>query len=132
MSAILQKMHWKTTIQGDVVFYWAKDQNPDEYSGFRASGGGKNRRDVRDVPVQEIANAIYTVLYEQVSMGQEDLLREAAKKLGYPRLGGNVLSALAAGIQYAQEQGGMFLGVNDAFVLSDMGTTRAEEIIKSF
>lgn len=132
MSAILQKMHWKTTIQGDVVFYWDKDQNPDGYSGFRASGDGENRRDVRDVPVQEIANAIYTVLYEQVSMEQEDLLREAAKKLGYTRLGGNVLSALAAGIQYAQEQGGMLLGVNDAFVLSDMGTTRAEEIIKSF
>ena len=52
--------------------------------------------------MQEATNAIYTVLYEQISMGQEDLLRETANKLGYTRLGNNVLSALALGIQYAQ------------------------------
>ena len=132
MNTILRKMHLKTTTQEDVVFYWDKDQKPDAYIGFRVSGDGENRRDVRDVPVQEVANAIYTVLYEQISMGQEDLLREAAKKLGYTRLGGNVLSALASGIQYAQDQEGILPGVNGAFVLSDAGTARAEDTMKSF
>lgn len=96
------------------------------------SGEEENRRDVRDVPVQEVANAIYTVLYEQVSMGQEDLLRETAKKLGYTRLGGNVLSALALGIQYAQAQGGITTGTNGTFVLSSGGTARAEATLHSF
>lgn len=37
------------------------------------------------VPVQEIANAIYTVLYEQVSMEQEDPFARSCKKIGlYP------------------------------------------------
>lgn len=132
LNTILRKMHPMTTIQEDVVFYWNKDQNPDAYVGFRVSGDEENRRDVRDVPVQEVANAIYTVLYEQGSMGQEDLLRETAKKLGYTRLGGNVLSALVLGIQHAQAQGGITIGVNGVFVLTNDGTARAEATLKVF
>ena len=132
MGTILRKMSPKTTQQDDVVFYWRQDQNPDAYVGFRVNGDGENRRDVRDIPVQEVANAIYTVLYEQVSMAQEDLLRETAKKLGYTRLGGNVLSQLALGIQYAESQGGITRGTNGTYVLSAGGTARAEATLKSF
>lgn len=84
-------------------------KNSDTFVGYRVSGDGDHRRDVRDVPAQEIANAIYTVLYEQVSMGQDDLLRETANKLGYTRLGNNVLSALAMGIHYMPSP--MMIGV---------------------
>lgn len=132
MGTILRKMSPKTTQQDNVVFYWKQDQNPDAYVGFRVSGDGENRRDVRDIPVQEVANAIYTVLYEQVSMAQEDLLRETAKMLGYTRLGGNVLSQLALGIQYAEGQGGITRGTNGTYVLSAGGTARAEATLKSF
>ena len=132
LNTILRKMNPQTTTQEDTVFFWKKDQNPDAYIGFRVSGDGDNRRDVRDVPVQEVANAIYTVLYEQISMGQEDLLRETANKLGYTRLGNNVLSALALGIQYAQAQGGITTGTNGTFVLSNGGTARAEATLQSF
>ncbi len=132
LNGLLQKMNLKTTIQDGVVFYWKQDQNPFVHLGFRVSGEGDNRRDVRDVPVQEVANAIYTVLYEQVSMAQEDLLRETANKLGYTRLGNNVLSALALGIEYAQSQGGITTGANGTFVLSDSGTARAEATLQSF
>ncbi|MGN1026241.1 MAG: DUF3320 domain-containing protein, partial [Faecousia sp.] len=59
MGTILRKMSPKTTQQDDVVFYWRQDQNPDAYVGFRVSGEAENRRDVRDIPVQEVANAIY-------------------------------------------------------------------------
>lgn len=129
MNTILRKMKLRSTTQANSVFYWRKDQNPDAYTGFRVSGDGDNRRDVRDVPVQEVANAIYAVLYEQVSMDQEDLLRETARKLGYTRLGGNVLSALTFGIQYAKSQGGISIGTNGAYVLSNNGMARAEVIM---
>ncbi len=132
LNMLLGKMNIRTTAQGDAVFYWKKGQDPDAYVGFRVSGDGANRRDVRDVPVQEVANAIYTVLYEQISMAQEDLLRETANKLGYTRLGNNVLSVLALGIQYAQAQGGIALGTNGTFVLSNNGTARAEATLQSF
>lgn len=132
LNTILKKMNLQTTMQDDVVFYWKREQNPDAFVGFRVSGNEENRRDVRDVPVQEIANAIYTVLHEQISMGQEDLLREAANKLGYTRLGSNVLPAMELGIQYAQAQGGITTGANGTFILTDAGTTRAEATLNSF
>ena len=132
MDTVLRRMDLKMTQQGDTQFCWAQNQNPDAYVGFRVSGEGDSKRDVRDVPVQEIANAIYTVLYEQVSMGQDDLLRETANKLGYTRLGSNVLAALAHGIAYAQKQGGITTGSNGTYVQSNGGTARAEAILKSF
>ena len=132
MDTVLRQMDLKMTQQDDVRFCWKQKQDPDAYVGFRVSGEGDSKRDVRDVPVQEIANAIYTVLYEQVSMGQDDLLRETANKLGYTRLGNNVLVALAHGIQYAQAQGGITTGANGTFVLSNGGTARAEATLQSF
>ena len=132
LNTLLKKMDLNITNQGDTTFYWKNGQNPDAFVEYRVSGDGDQRRDVRDVPVQEIANAIYAVLYEQVSMGQDDLLRETANKLGYTRLGNNVLSALAMGIQYAQAQGGITTGTNGTFVLSNSGTARAEATLQSF
>ena len=132
MDAVLRQMDLKMTQQEDVRFCWKQKQDPDAYVGFRVSGEGDSKRDVRDVPVQEVANAIYTVLYEQISMEQDDLLRETANKLGYTRLGNNVLSALAHGIQYAQAQGGITTGANGTFILSNGGTARAEATLKSF
>lgn len=132
MDKILRRMRLQTTTQGDTVFYWMNEQNPSTYARFRVSGEGDNRRDVRDVPVQEIANAVCVVLYEQVSMGQDDLLRETANKLGYTRLGGNVLSALALGIAYAQANGAITEGTNGTLVLTKEGIARAEVIVRLF
>lgn len=132
LSAVLAKMSVQATTQGDGVFYWNKNQFPETYTFFRTNGEEENRRDAKDVPVQETANAVYTVLYEQVSMAQEDLLRETAKKLGYTRLGGNVLETLADGIQYAEQQGGIITGSNGAYVLTDTGTARAEQTAQAF
>lgn len=132
MSNVLKKMRLQTTVQEGTAFFWKEDQNPFAYNAFRINGEGENRRDIKDVPVQEIAAAVYTVLYEQIGMAQEDLLREAANKLGYTRLGSNVLPALAMGIQYAQTQGGITTGVNGTFVLSEDGMARAEAIRNNF
>lgn len=132
LNTLLGKMRLRTTTQDGIVFYWKKEQNPDSYVGFRRNAEGDSRRDARDVPVQEVANAIYVVLYEQISMGQDDLLRETANKLGYTRLGSNVLTALALGIQYAQAQGGITTGANGTFVLTADGTARGEATLNCF
>ena len=132
LDTILRKMEIPVTKQEDNVFYWRQDQDPNTYAGFRVSGEGDSHRDIRDVPLQEVANAIYSVLYEQISMGREDLLREAAGKLGYTRLGNNVLSALASGIQYTQKQGGIDFSANGVFVLTELGMARAEMTMQGF
>ena len=132
MNGILQKMSLQTTEQEGTAFYWKKDQSPDAYALFRVCGDGENRRDIRDIPVQEVANAMYTVLHEQISMGQEDLLRETANKLGYTRLGTNVLSVLALGIAYARTQGTVTTGTGGTLILTPQGTARAETTLESF
>ena len=131
LNGTLSGMELTATRQADALFYWSREQVPEEYIGFRASGSGENRRDVRDVPVQEVANAVYAVLNEQVSMGQEDLLRETANKLGYTRLGSNVLSALELGIEYARDRGGIALGGKGAYVLTDAGAARAKAAMEN-
>lgn len=131
MAMILENLNLKATRQEDMVFYWKQDQEPDSYASFRVSGDGESRRDVRDVPVQEAANAVCTVLYEQVGIGREDLIREAARKLGYTKLGGNVLAQLTLGLRYAEDRGSISLGTNGNFVLTDSGLARVEAALKN-
>ena len=131
LDGILREMAPRTTQQEGVTFYWRDDQDPDSYCTFRTSCEGERKRDVRDVPVQEIANAAYTALLEQISMVRDDLIRETAKKLGYTRLGGNVTAAMEAGLTCAEEKGHIALKAADMYLLTDSGTARANEIIAS-
>ena len=132
MNALLGRMGLKTTVQGDNLFYWRRDQDPEAYFRFRAAGEGEDRRDIRDVSVQEVANAVCNLLHEQVAMGREDLLRETGRKLGYTRLGGNVLAALEEGIAHALARGWVARGDTGAYALTADGTARAERIVKCF
>lgn len=117
-NELLSSLQLPSTMQENLRFYWRIDQNPDMYTEFRMNGTDNNRRDVREVPVQEIANAVYRVLEEQVSMAQEDLLRETAKKLGYTRLGDNVIAAMEAGVAYARSKGAVETGNGGTLVLA--------------
>ena len=132
MDTLLGRMKLKTTTQGDMVFYWLDTQNPEDYALFRVNGDEENRRDIREVPIQEIANAICLVLHQQISMAQEDLVRETAKKLGYSRSGGNVLTAVETGFLHAQAKGYITPGAGGSFVLTDTGSAKAEAVITSF
>ena len=118
MDRILSWMKFPTTTQEEGKFCWNLGQDPETYTAFRISGEGDSRRDIRDVPVQEIANAMYAVLNEQVSMSREDLLRETANKLGYTRMGNNVVSSMNQGFSYAESRGTISTGANGAIVLS--------------
>ena len=132
LDGILREMAPRTTQQEGVTFYWRDDQDPDSYCTFRTSGEGECKRDVRDVPVQEIANAVCIVLLEQISMTRDDLIRETARKLGYTRLGGNVTAAMEAGLRIAEEQGNIAPNDTGMYLLTAPGTARAGEIIASF
>ena len=132
LDGILADLAPKTSHQDGVTFYWREDQDPDSYAAFRVSGDGEQKRDVRDVPVQEVANAVYTVLLEQISMVREDLIRETAKKLGYTRLGGNVTAAMEAGLQWAEDAGCISFTPTGSCLLTESGTVRANETIATF
>ena len=105
LDELLTSMKLQTTEREGVVWYWHSGQDPDTYAGFRISGAGLSKRDVADVPAQEAANALCEVLREQIALPEEDLLRETAKKLGYPRAGGGARNAAADGLSLAVSRG---------------------------
>jgi len=127
LQELLGKMPLRTTLQGSMLYYWSENQEPGEYPLYRPSGEGENARDSRDVPMQEAANAICAVLSEQISLDWEDLLREAGKKLGYARVGGQVHTALEDGFQYALARKFLTLGAGNNYILTESGTQRVRE-----
>lgn len=128
MTDILRLLKLKTSAQDGQVFYWEESQDPKLYAGLRTNGEEENSRDIRDVPVQEVANAVYKVLYDQISMPQDALVRESAKLLGYSRTGGNVATAVKAGIMYARQHGGVDMSSNGMWALTKSGTEKAERV----
>ena len=57
---------------------------------------------------------------------------ETARKLGYTRLGGNVTAAMEAGLRTAEEKGNIAPNDTGMYLLTESGTSRANEIIASF
>lgn len=117
MGGVYSSMCLKSTTFEGQKFFWSNHQNPDDYSGFRASGDADNKRDAKDVPVQEAANAICYVLFEQISLSEDDLIREAAKLLGYSRLGNVVVSLFESAIRHANQKTRIELGTNGNWIL---------------
>ena len=101
-DSLLKVLNIKFTVQDEEKVFWKNEQEPSGYRGFRATGEGNNRREAKDVPSQEVANAVCKVLVEQIGLPFEDLIRETAKLLGYSRLGPVVVATIKAGIEQAE------------------------------
>ena len=102
---IFRKLEVKRSEQDGVRFLWKAEQTPDDYTRFRMTGEGVHKRDAKDIPQQETANAVCAVLDEKGPMVKADLLRETAIKLGYNRLGVLVLTAMERGVNWAEKNG---------------------------
>ena len=95
---------------------WLPEQSPDGYALYRTSGEGADRRDAKDVPAQEAANAAVHALRLQLNLTHEDLIREGAKLLGYPRPGSIVNAMMEAGIRRAESSGRIEKNANGKWV----------------
>ena len=100
LISLLDTMGLPVTDQNGERFYWTKAHNPDRYALYRVAGTGDNKRDIRDIPCQEIANAAAAVLRSQVGLPADDLIRETARLLGYFRTGTGVGPYTEAGLHY--------------------------------
>ncbi len=89
------------------VFLWPPAQEPDEYRAFRVPGvDERSRRDVSDIPPEEIAAAALFVLASQVSLPMPDLIRETARQLGFRYAGQTVGQYVRQGIEVLLKRGG--------------------------
>ena len=92
-------------------------QLPEKYTFIRATGAGDNKRDTKDVPITEAVNAVCYVLEQQISLSEEDLIREAAKLMGYTRMGNIVVALFEEAVKQANNQSKIKLGSNGKWTL---------------
>ena len=100
-ESALQNVRKKTTRDESMEFFWRENQTPSAYNIYRVGEEENERRSMDDIPSEEILNAAFQVLREQVSMTRPDLERETAKKFGFSRMG-NVIEST---VGYALDKG---------------------------
>lgn len=104
MTGIYRSMNLKYTAYGDGErFYWKASHNPGTYTEFRANTDADNKRDAKDIAVQEAANAVCRALEEQFSLPKDDLIRAAANLMGISRIGSAVNVLFARAINWAEK-----------------------------
>lgn len=107
------------TSDEDRVFFWKRDQEPENYSIYRVEDAEGNKRSMDDIPSAEIINAIVEVLKEQISLSETDLVRETAKKFGFSRLGSVIETAVKYAIGAGVNKGTLARLDNGNVVLSE-------------
>ena len=115
--AMLAAMRITKTDSNTQAVYWHESQDPQTYNGFRATGTDMHKRDAKDIPSVEIANAIAAVLEQQIGLPRADLVRETAAVLGYARAGAQVAAAISDGLAHAEAQGRVVVDENDYVTL---------------
>lgn len=117
MDRVYAALKLNFTTQNGEKFYWNNGQLPEKYTFIRATGDGDNKRDTKDVPITEAVNAVCYVLEQQISLSEEDLIREAAKLMGYTRMGNLVVALFKEAIEQANKQSKIKLGANGKWTL---------------
>ena len=116
LDSIYSLLELEYTTQNETKFYWNKNQEPKKYDVYRVPGDDDARRDANDLAKEEVSCGIIEVLTNQISLPEEDLIRETAKVFGYARLGGNVQQAMKTGIEFALDKG-LIINNDDRFIL---------------
>ena len=72
---------------GVKYFYWRSDQDENTYQYYRVEDKSGELRTLDVIPYAEIRNAIKEVLEAQISLAEEDLIKETVKCFGFSRTG---------------------------------------------
>ncbi len=84
---------------------WRMDQDPAGVPAVRVAGNGPAaRRDIDEVPLSELAAAARIVVERAVGIGPTELIRDAARLLGFSRITDRILERVAVGVQLAQQR----------------------------
>ena len=82
------KLKLPITRIGRAKYYWPEKVDPVEYTLFRVpSDDNQTRRNIDDIPGEEMKNAALHVLRQQISLPEDALVREVARLFGYHRIG---------------------------------------------
>ena len=101
----LEKSCGKALKSGEAEFIWREDQSPETYTSCRAKCAPEVRRDIKDIPPEELGNGLILILSRQIAMQREDLMRETAHLFGFTRVTPALEVAVSLGIKSAKQRG---------------------------
>ncbi|MBP5765886.1 MAG: DUF3320 domain-containing protein [Clostridia bacterium] len=104
MKNIYDGMKLDYITQDDCRVYALLSSQLHGYTEFRANGEGENKRDAKEIPHLEAANAICRALEEQFSLPEEELIRAAANLMNIGRVSTAVHDLFKAGIAWAENE----------------------------
>ena len=105
IAGVFKKLDKRITVDGDNAFFWLGSQDPDSYDIYRTADNQGNKRELTEIPSEEIIVAAKEVLSEQIGLTKADLIRETAKKFGFTRLGAVMTAAVENAIDKAVSTG---------------------------
>ena len=86
------------------VTYWSPDMDPSSYDTYRV-GDRETNRDITQVPLAEIVNAIVDTVGQSGSLTEESISPAVARALGYSRSGTNVRAIIGDAVDMAVRDG---------------------------
>ena len=110
LDAAVANAKYTSVKSGETEFMWLPDQTPESYDKCRTVYQEGEKRDITDIPPQEIAAGIKLILERQIAMQREDLIRETAHVFGFTRMTHAIETAVSLGIREAKSRGNVVFG----------------------
>jgi hypothetical protein len=104
-TQLLAGANVRRTEADGTVYFWPQGIEPAAYGIFRVPTNEGERRSAEDLPPEEVAAAVKAVLSAQISLPQDDLVKQVVKILGYARSGAALDKAVRSGIAAAVNLG---------------------------
>ncbi|MCD8317318.1 MAG: DUF3320 domain-containing protein, partial [Eggerthellaceae bacterium] len=103
LDEAFKKVNASKTKQGAKVYVWRKDQDPKAYRMYRYPENDDERRNIDQIPPEEIIAAVSSVLAEESPRPADELIKASIVKLGFRRMTAqiteSVKKALTLGIR---------------------------------
>ncbi len=88
-------------------FLWRPDQEPSSFTAWRGRGEEEEaRRSANEIPCEEMAAVMDDLLRRHGGVNEDDLLREAARSLGFARMGSRLSVRFRAALDFLVARGG--------------------------
>lgn len=101
----IKKARCTSVRQAGQTIVWAKGQDPRQYLVYRVAQGDDGRRDLGELPLEEIVAAALDALDEEQPLEDEDLARAAAANLGFKRVTSNMVAQVKKGLSLGVRRG---------------------------
>ena len=112
VDSILQPYYTDNYSMGKIKTYWKDKESASGYNTYRANSG----RDVLDIPMVEIANAMIYTIEQQISVPREECKRLTSQILGFSHYGKNINLATENALTFLLEEKRLSMN-NDMVIL---------------